>query len=211
MKDKTNWNHYYKKKSIVSTYAQGIQRKYILAMLKKNVKMKKIKNIVELGGADSCFYETAKKIFPLKSFCIIDNSIVGLENFKKLHQGEGVEIKLSNCDLLNDKVEIEKADLCYSLGLIEHFNKKNTAKVIGAHFDCVQPNGYTMISFPTPTFKYRTVRRIMEILGVWQFWDERPLLCGEVEKVIKNYGVIVDKCLMKRMPLTQMLYLIKKK
>ena len=44
MKDKTNWNHYYKKKSIVSTYAQGIQRKYILAMLKKNVKMKKIKN-----------------------------------------------------------------------------------------------------------------------------------------------------------------------
>ena len=211
MKDKTNWNNYYKKKSIVSTYAQSIQRKYILMMLKKNVELKKIKSAVELGGADSCFYETAKRIFPLKSFCIVDNSVVGLKNFKKLHQNEGIEIKLSDCDLLNGKVEIEKADFCYSLGLIEHFDKKNTAKVIRAHFDCVQTNGYIMISFPTPTFKYRLVRKTMEILRVWQFWDERPLLCNEVEKVIENYGIIIDKCLMKKMPLTQMLYLMKKK
>lgn len=211
MNDTTNWNEYYKKKSVFSTYAQRIQRGYIIKVIDSGIDKPEVRRIVELGGADSCFFDTVKHIFDLKTFTVLDNSVRGLKNFERAHQRENFEIKTYNCDLLQEGVNIGEYDFCYSLGLIEHFDRVNTAKVISSHFDCVKKGGYVMLTFPTPTFKYRFCRKCMEMMGVWWFWDERPLKCDEVEKTILQHGEIVDKRLMKRMPLTQMLYLMKKK
>lgn len=206
----TDWNEYYKKKSVISRVAQRIQRQYIIKTVASCVNGKDVRKVVEFGGADSCFYDTAKRIFDLNTFLVLDNSTKGLENFEKAHQGENVEIKTCNCDLLQGEIDIEEYDFCYSLGLIEHFDKRNTEKVISLHFDCVRAGGYVMLSFPTPTLKYRFCRKCMEMMGVWQFWDERPLPCEEVEEAISGYGQVIARRLMKRMPLTQMLYLVKK-
>lgn len=207
--DKTNWNKYYQKKSVFSSFAQSIQRKYILAIIERHIDKKNIKRVVELGGADSCLFDTIKREFELQAFAIADNSYVGLQNFKEAHRDEKMQIELHNCDLLNG-INIGQYDISYSLGLIEHFDVKNTARVIKSHFDCVKENGYVLITFPTPTKQYKIVRKFMEIIRVWQFWDERPLRCEEVEAEICKYGSVVKKQLMRRMPLTQMLYLIKK-
>ena len=209
MEEQTNWNQYYQKKSVFSVLAQSIQRKYIVSMIGCHVDKSSVKTVVELGGADSCLYDKIKKEFDLKAFAVADNSEVGLENFRKSHVEEDIRIELHNCDLLKG-IDIGEYDISYSLGLIEHFDVHNTAMVIKSHFDCVKEDGWVLITFPTPTKQYKFVRKFMEIIKVWQFWDERPLECEEVENEINKYGHVVQKQLMRKMPLTQMLYLIKK-
>jgi predicted SAM-dependent methyltransferase len=49
------------------------------------------------------------------------------------------------------EVELAEADICFSVGLIEHFTEEDLPRVVSAHFDVVRPGGLVVISFPTPT------------------------------------------------------------
>lgn len=209
----TNWNEYYsKKKSRISNVAQDRQWNYIKNKLEEVVG-NKIETVVECGGGNSCIFERLVEEFGVKKYTIIDNSKKGCDRFLENYSRGGVqkyyEVYAKCKDLLADE-ETEDSDLVLSLGVIEHFDKKGTEKVIKKHFDYTK-SGYVLITFPTPTRQYRFIRRCMEILGLWQFWDERPLTCEEVEKVLNAYGKIEACVLMKRMPLTQMLYIVKKR
>lgn len=209
-RERTDWNSYYRKKSIFSVYAQWLQRRYIVDMLAKYVDRNRIKNVVELGGAASSFYKTIQTLFQLETFGVVDNSTTGLEAFQKMYEGKELPINICNHNILEGNPAIKKCDMSYSLGLIEHFDPAGTKKAIIAHFDCVENGGYVMVSFPTPTKQYKIIRKCMELLGKWQFWDERPLLGSEVEDAVGKYGKLICKRLMRKMPLTQMVYLFQK-
>ncbi len=214
-KSRTDWNQYYKKRSRFSVWAQGIQRKYILSSLVANINTDVIHSAAELGGADSCFFEYIMEIFGrLSVFRVVDFSEVGLHNFREKYGTDyhGVRMNAIKADLLAENTGTvgERSDFVYSLGLVEHFDAAGTSEVIRKHFEFVNEKGYVLITFPTPTLKYRIVRKFMEVTGTWQFWDERPLRCKEFEAAIGGLGGIIEKRLMKKMPLTQMMYLIQK-
>lgn len=102
------------------------------------------------------------------------------------------------------------ADLVFSIGLIEHFSRKDTAVMIKRHFEHCRPGGMVLISFPTPTFRYRVVRSLMENFNLWLFHDERPLQILEVASEMNRYGTKIDERLDSRMGLTQKIFLYKK-
>lgn len=85
---KRDWNKYYEERKknnskIILTITKNTRKvtdNIILNML-KNYKLE-INSIIELGGADSCFYETLNKEFKSCDYTVIDNSEIGIEIFK---------------------------------------------------------------------------------------------------------------------------------
>jgi cyclopropane fatty-acyl-phospholipid synthase-like methyltransferase len=151
-------------------------------------------SIVEIGGGNSCFYETISGRISPSGYAIIDNSLVGLTKFEQrfpdlVHRGE---VRLHHCDVLELGPELrEGADICFSVGVIEHFSPEEMRRAIDAHFDLVKDNGLVVISFPTPTWLYVLTRKIAERMGRWHFPDERPLRKEDVRKVMAERGVIL--------------------
>ena len=72
------------------------------------------------------------------------------------------------------------AEVVFSVGLIEHFDREGTRRAVDAHFALLKPGGIAVISFPTPTPLYRLARMAAELAGAWIFHDERPLRLDEV-------------------------------
>lgn len=114
-------------------------------------------------------------------------------------------------DLTKEITFSEQYDFVYSIGLIEHFSPKERSIVIKNHFKYCKENGHVLISFPTPTRKYRFWRKCMELARMWQFWDEVPLRYEDVKQDMEHYGDVLAVKLNRKLFLTQMLILIKKR
>lgn len=207
---KTDWDSYYKKRSLVSSSTQKITQKQICKYIKKYMDLPIELKILELGGANSCFFDYIVHVFAPKKYAIIDNSQYGLDKFKENCKQNSCDILLINEDILKIDKTTEKFDFTYSIGLIEHFDVENTKKVMEAHFKYTENNGIVLVSFPTPTLQYRFIRKIMEILGVWKFYDERPLKKEEILPILAANGDILEVVLIRRLPLTQMMCVIRK-
>jgi hypothetical protein len=163
----------------------------------------------EWGGGNSCFFDAIFSEFTPEAYTVFDNNPLGLESFITKYQNTEYNINALNADVLN--CDIEKTfDVVFSVGLIEHFDKINTRKAIETHFQATDKGGLVVIGFPTPTQNYLFTRRLMEALGLWKFYDERPLHPTEVEPVFEEHGIILAKKMLSKMPLTQMLYAIRK-
>jgi SAM-dependent methyltransferase len=104
-----------------------------------------------------------------------------------------------------------EADLVFSVGLIEHFDPADTRKAVQAHFDALRPGGVAILSFPTPTLLYRTTRRVIELLGMWKFHDERPLTPREVTASIEECGDVLTSKTLWPLLLTQELIVARKR
>ena len=211
---KTDWNKYYEERKnnnskIILTITKNTRKitdNIILNML-KNDKLG-INSIIELGGADSCFYETLSKEFKNCNYTVIDNSEIGVEIFNQKYKSD--KTKAIKHDILLEEITNLKSDLVFSAGLIEHFNINDTAKMIEKHFSFCNDNGIVLITFPTPTILYRILRKISEIIGIWKFPDERPLKKLEVIQECKKYGKVQKLKLNWLIGLTQYIILIKK-
>ena len=83
-------------------------------------------------------------------------------------------------DVLAELPEDLRADLVFSVGLIEHFDAAGTARALHTHLQATRPGGVCLLSYPTPTLLYRVARRIAELTGQWRFHDERPLRLEEI-------------------------------
>ena len=116
-------------------------------------------------------------------------------------------------DLLDRDIDLSsmKYDFVYSIGLIEHFVGDDIGEVINKHFSCCSENGIVMISFPTPTFKYILIRKLMEAVNKWQFYDEIPLRWEEVKKYFEANGEVKTHFINRKLPLTQMIVVTKKR
>lgn len=150
-----------------------------------------VRSICEFGGANSCFYEAMRQAFPDAEYMVLDNNTLGLELLRNRWPHDDL-LSVRNENILVMPDGLVQADIVYSVGLIEHFSPADTAVVIEKHFACVRPGGLVIITFPTPTWLYRTVRFAAEQLGMWHFPDERPLSFEEVEPQIRKRADIVD-------------------
>jgi glycosyltransferase involved in cell wall biosynthesis len=188
---KTNWDDYYQKPYATAGYSRRISEKILTTLILKYGEKDRLR-IVELGGANSCFYEGLLKAVKPASYDIIDNNETGLIAFRQKIPADACSYA-HHLDVLSADMQSlsHQYDVCFSVGLIEHFDEENTARTIGAHFDLLKPGGLAIITYPTPTWLYRVTRRIAEIAGQWIFWDERPLGHQEVERTVSNRGQIL--------------------
>ena len=112
--------------------------------------------------------------------------MAGLQAFIKKHpHGNAV-----HTDLLTYHPE-KQYDIVFSVGLIEHFTEKRTELMIRKHFEMTKLGGYVVIFFPTPTLFYKVTRGLAELVGVWQFPDERPVKPEEFRKTADQLGAFL--------------------
>ena len=200
--------YYHKKKSYFSTHTQV----YTLQLIEKAINdyCNGEIQLLECGGGRSCFAQAlTKNNAQLVRYDIVDNNEYAVKlfddmNIDVLHEGF--------CqDLTKSDSEKEKYDFVFSIGLIEHFSEDDRSRVIKAHYDSCKPGGIVLISFPTPTRKYRFFRRVMEILHVWQFHDETPLVEQDVKPYVQKYAEVIESKLNKKLPLTQRVIISRKR
>lgn len=187
----TDWDSYYKKPAKSASVTRKISERKIIAHLKALYNRDDAPHICEIGGANSCFYEAIIEAFPNCSYTVLDNNEYGLELFRKKSAAHSRTAAM-NIDATLDFELDEKADLVFSVGLIEHFTPDVTAKVIAAHYRCLKDDGHVLITFPTPTWLYRLTRGMIERLGKWEFHDERPLVMTEVLQEMKKHGEVLS-------------------
>jgi trans-aconitate methyltransferase len=146
--------------------------------------------IVELGGGGSPFLRAFRERFPDARLTAMDTNALGL---RLLEPQLGGDARLSaiNRDVLAPVDEPVGADLVYSVGLIEHFDREHTARAVEAHFAHACPGGLVLMTFPTPTWLYRLTRSLAERVGVWAFPDERALPLDEVAATVMRHGQIL--------------------
>jgi SAM-dependent methyltransferase len=206
----TDWNQYYRN---VPPTAR-LTRKYTTAVLVSMIRRYGVPletsglAIVEIGGANSCFIDPIMATIGTRLYNVIDTNELGLS---LLAERCGVTrlVGLFHQNVLDLSYD-GKADLVFSVGLIEHFTPADTRRAILAHFDVLRPGGIVIITFPTPTLLYRVTRRLIEMCGMWKFPDERPLLPAEVLASIGERGEILCRKTLWPQVLTQHLVVARK-
>jgi putative flippase GtrA len=145
--------------------------------------------LLELGGANSCFVAALRDAIEPVEYHIVDNNKTGLALSRERHPASEA-VFVHEVDLLRDVVPL-RADITFSVGLIEHFDEAGTARLIQEHFRATREGGIVLITFPTATWLYRLIRTISERLKLWIFFDERPLSEGEVLAAVGDRGELL--------------------
>lgn len=206
MIETTNWDAYYQKNSGFTPITRTITCKKILAILREHYK-RTVLSICELGGANSCIAPYLVDHLGIDTYHIIDNNAIGLRHLENFD----LDTKLTweHADVFDHK-PTTVFDCVISIGLIEHFDVENTRKAIEAHFSYCKPGGLVLLTFPTPTLLYRSIRKGAEMVGRWSFPDERPLRFDEVLKTAKRHGDILHQSINWKIGLTQGILLVRR-
>lgn len=206
---RTDWDLYYSKPFKSATFTRRITENVLQRLIKNYTDASNDKLLIgELGGANSCFFDSIKARFGPAEYHIIDNNRFGLLKFQERVKNLD-SVFLHNDDILNLNLKLA-LDMVYSVGLIEHFSPEDTRKAVEAHFRILRPNGVAIISFPTPTFLYRISRFLSETLGLWIFHDERPITEEEISSAVKDYGTILYSKIIWPILLTQRIVVVRK-
>jgi SAM-dependent methyltransferase len=207
----TDWDRYYQ--SVPAT-AQ-LTRRYTTAALLDALRRYATPaspgsglNIVEIGGANSCFLRAIMDGVRCASYEVVDTNQYGLDLLsKRLRPNDPVH--LHNESVLSLTLE-RPADVVFSVGLVEHFDVARTREAVLAHFNVLRRGGVAIITFPTPTLLYRATRGAIEMAGMWKFHDERPLQPGEVIPTIRERGEVLQERILWPLMLTQYLVVARK-
>jgi phospholipid N-methyltransferase len=204
----TDWNAYYSKPYKTATVTRKITGGRLVGLLSSIQKKQGTPiDLIELGGANSCFYDSIQDQVKPKSFSILDNNSLGLKKFQERishHRGNLID---ANVLEFQGKPEY---DVVFSVGLIEHFSPEDTYKSVMNHWSLVKPNGYMILFFPTPTWLYRVTRKFAEWLGLWIFHDERPLQPKEIIDRLPANAVVEDQFIIWPIFLTQAALAVRK-
>jgi hypothetical protein len=189
---RTDWTAYYKEEKL-PPFILNAMSKHILDCILRFVDCSGELSIAELGGAGTLIYERLKPAVPIAEYHVLDSNEFGLAHTREKYPDDP-RLHTHFVDLLDDAIYRNplKADLVMSFGLVEHFAPAETARCIDAHFALTKPGGTVIISFPTPTPIYRTVRGLMELANRWDFPDERPLTMAEVGPVLGRNGDLLE-------------------
>lgn len=211
---KTDWTAYYeKRKSWFSVHSQRHTLNILLDIIDTYCKKSNGISIVELGGGNSCFAQNICKLKKIETYDIVDNNEFAVHLFNNMSLNTKYHLGFLH-DLLEtedmDITDSRKYDFVYSVGLIEHFRGNDIEQIISQHFKYCKCGGTVLITFPTPTLKYIFIRKCMELIKVWQFYDEVPIIYEEIEKVFEKYGTVKKCFLNKKLPLTQMVVIMEK-
>jgi putative flippase GtrA len=206
----TNWDRYYR--AVPAT--AHLTRRYTQAMLNSVLRKyagseRSVETIVEIGGANSCFLDSIVREVHPSAYHVVDQNEFGLSLLDQRMQGRQ-DVILHRGDVLGLPEMGVKADVVFSVGLIEHFDRAGTSKAIRAHFDLLRSGGCAIISYPTPTWLYSAARAICEVCGLWKFPDERPLRREEVADVIRGLGEVVFEKTLWPLVFTQHMVVVRK-
>lgn len=197
----TDWDAYYQKPFFASAYTRKITQRKISSFLSEHCKIVNPK-ILELGGANSCFVDALCEVLSPSSYNIIDSNEFGIE-LTKVKYASSELIHVRNEDIFSLCEDVNQYDIVFSVGLIEHFDQLRTAKSIDIHFNNCSPGGIVLITFPTPTYLYRSIRKLAESLNLWDFPDERPLKFEEVRHTGDKRGQLTHHSINWKIGLTQ--------
>jgi SAM-dependent methyltransferase len=206
----TDWDRYYH--HIPAT--AKVTRMYTTAALVRAIKRfaqgpdGRALAMVEIGGANSCFLDRMLGEFGPRSYEVVDTNQYGLKLLAR-QANAGGPLHLHRESVLSMSLP-PKADVVFSVGLVEHFTPPDTRAAVLAHFDVLRPGGLAIITFPTPTPLYRTTRGLIEAIGQWKFHDERPLEPSEVLDAMRERGEILYQKTLWPLMLTQHLVVARK-
>jgi len=206
----TDWDAYYSS----TPFAARITRKYtgavLVSLLKRFIGQSPggCDSIVEIGGANSFFLDKILKDIDPRIYHVVDSNEYGL-NLLRHRLAHDARVVLHNQSVFKLALDVE-TDVAFSIGLIEHFDPPETRRAILAHFDILRPGGWAIISFPTPTLPYRVARFLCEILGRWNFPDERPLSRDEVLDVVRERGDLLYEKVLWPLVFTQRIIVVQK-
>jgi len=201
----TDWDGYYAGTPATARLTRRYTEQCLIRMMRR---CGDLNTLVELGGANSCFFDAIRRELRPNAYHLVDNNRYGLDLLRaRAGATRGVELHCQ--DVLRLSLDLQ-ADLVFSVGLIEHFDPERTRRIIHTHFDLLRPGGYAVISFPTPTMLYRVARWITEGVGLWKFPDERPLAREEVAAAIGDRAEIVEEKLLWPLVFTQRMMLARK-
>ncbi|QOY88508.1 glycosyltransferase [Paludibaculum fermentans] len=202
----TDWTSYYE--SVPPT--AKLTRKYsggALVRMMRSAGVSQGAHFVEIGGANSCFYDRLAEEFRPSCYEVIDTNRHGLD---LLGRRASAKVELRQESVLELSVD-PRADVVFSAGLVEHFDREGTRRAIEAHFDQARPGGTVIITFPTPTLLYRITRKLLEVFGLWKFPDERALLQEEVRQVALGRGEVLEERILWPLILTQGVVVVRKR
>lgn len=207
----TDWNTYYGRPYKTASFSRKVTTHILKSLIDTYLPKGSMFRIAELGGANSCFFDMIYERYRPTEYHIYDNNDIGLKKTKeRIGNIPGVRIHTEDILCMSNLPEKEFFDMVFSVGLIEHFDTIGTGKAIEAHFNLLKPSGIAIISFPTPTFLYRAIRSISELMNLWIFHDERPLKLEEVVATAEKHGTICLKKLNWKIFLTQYILVISK-
>lgn len=206
----TDWDLYYQSVPVTARLTRRYTQAVLLSLMRRFTRSKgEAGCLVEIGGANSCFLDGILKEIRPRAYHVIDRNEYGLELLRERLKGRS-EVFLHQGDVLALDSAGLRADVVFSVGLVEHFDKAGTRRAIRAHFDLLYSGGYAIITFPTPTWLYVCTRSIAEGLGIWKFPDERPLLPTEVREAVTDLGEVVFEKTLWPLVLTQHLIVVRK-
>ena len=207
----TNWDRYYTKIPVTARLTRKYTTSVLLNVIRRYAVAKDRSpiSIMEIGGANSCFLDRILREIHPALYEVVDTNQYGLSLLAhRLSKNSPVRLRHQSVFALEAAAQ---ADLVFSIGLIEHFDAPETRKAVLAHFDVLRPGGLAIISFPTPTWMYRTARGLLQALDLWQFPDERPLRKEEVLAAIEERGQVLYKKTLWPLILTQHLIVARMK
>ncbi len=207
----TDWDLYYRSTPATAHLTRRYTGRTISTALRRFLPTASDRPVVvELGGANSCFLERMLSDLKPGEYHVIDTNRHGLDLLRERAEGSAAPVLLHEESCLDIRTPV-KADVAFSVGLIEHFDPEGTRNAIRGHFDVARPGGLVLISFPTPTLLYRAARAVVSAAGLWRFHDERPLRRDEVLATVREQGDIVYEKLMWPLIFTQHLILARKR
>ncbi|HLK65997.1 MAG TPA: glycosyltransferase [Bryobacteraceae bacterium] len=208
----TNWDSYYTSVPATAKLTRRYTTARLLDMIRRYVTPGapggRI-SIVEIGGANSCFVDRILEEVPCGSYDVVDTNEYGLSLLAK-RAGLSDVVRLHQQSVLALSLD-QSADLVFSVGLVEHFDPRRTREAVLAHFNALRPGGIAIITFPRPTFLYRIARHLIELVGMWKFFDERPLEPEEVIAAVRESGDVMYQQTLWPLVLTQQLIVAKKR
>lgn len=196
----TDWDSYYARPYRTASLTRKHTASVLVDLLRRNDGARA--SILEFGGANSCFIDQILDEVRPARYDVIDSNQLGLDLLKSRYsRDDRVSVNLG--DVLSTSNPERLHDIVFSVGLIEHFDPAGTAKAVAAHFRYLRPGGTAIITFPTPTWLYRSVRGLAEITNNWIFHDERPLRLPEFERAVAGLGEIKSARILWPLILTQ--------
>ncbi|MBR2427855.1 MAG: class I SAM-dependent methyltransferase [Lentisphaeria bacterium] len=207
--EKTDWDLYYKKPFPTAALLRRITSGRLIRAMKKHACFPADQSplqILEFGGGNSSFASAVTSHFPCKEYRIADTNHLSIEQFQQ--QSLPCPTVGSVHDVLKPYPD-NGFDFVFSAGLIEHFSPEQTALAVQNHFAALKPGGIAAFLFPADSILYRTVRKLAEWTGHWNFPDERPLTAKEVKNAAQHCTLLHEewiRCIL----LTQMLLIFRK-
>jgi hypothetical protein len=203
----TNWDEYYSRQYRTASITRKFtERALIDAMVRHSGSTP---TVIELGGANSCFWEGINAAVRPQSYTAVDNNALGLGKLAaRAEHAAGLRAVRADIFALPP---LPPADIVFSVGLVEHFTPERTLAAIDAHFHLAKGGGLVIVTFPTPTWLYRATRLASEQLGMWLFHDERPFWYSEVARTFEANGAVIQHRILWPIVLTQTLVIARKR